>query len=441
MLDQQPTKIAPRPKLSLDTTLVLIDEALERSRVLLSDTAVMTPTMAGWRQFLGKSDQIGTYGTACGLIAYCHLAPEDERLINQISGSLASLQASDGSWDSPTIYPGVGLTTATAYATIALRTAGMSSSTETAKRAASWLTSLSTPDGGVGHFVGDSQPKIIASALTFRALAVLDATLVESTVASLFRFLNNAQNNDGGFGSEPGKESTLHHTAEVVIALASSGVGRRDARHVLERAMIYIEGHWSLGDNLHRDISYVEHSGRRAMLPHTYQTDGLLLQSRMALWENTLDSRTVELVQWILDSQQNGYWLHRSIPDKIPAWALMETVVGLKNFKRKVENNQRLLSLEYSLGQIDERLTTLESSTIIIQKHLEMYSRHYVHISSLYRYRYVLVVLYLASIYLFLRTNFGMTQPVADIIAVGLGFVLCALQLLAALKSSNDSAH
>lgn len=348
---------------NLDTIMASVDEALMRSRAVLSETAIVNGTVAGWRQFLGKSDRIGTYGTACGLIAYCHLAPEDERLVNQVSKTLTSLQASDGSWDSPTIFPGVGLTTATAYATIALRTAGLSPSNETASRAANWLMSLAKSDGGVGHFVGDTQSRIVASALTVRALSTLDATLVESALASIINFLAGAQNADGGFGPEPDKESTVHHTAEVVIALQSSILGRSRARNVIEFATRYIEDHWSLGDNIHRDISYVEYSSRRAMLPHTYQTDGLLLQARLAVWKNTLDSRTLELVQWVLNSQENGYWVHRSIPDKIPAWAIMETVVGLKGFKRRVETDRQLLSLEFSLNQIDQRVAGLERST------------------------------------------------------------------------------
>jgi len=175
------------------------------------------------------------------------------------------------------------------------------------------------------------------------------------------------------------------------------------------------------------------------MLPHTYQTDGLLLQARLALWKNTIDARTLELVQWILDSQKDGYWVHQSIPDMVPSWAIMETVVGLKNFKRKVETDRHLLNLEYLLNQIDERLVTLERSTVTVEKQLTTYSKQYEHLSSLYRYRYVMVVLYLASIYLFVRTNLGAKQPLADIVAVGLGIILCALQLVAAVKSSKDS--
>lgn len=428
------------PASALDNLLPSVDEALERSRVLLSETVVADGKLAGWRQFLGKSDRIGTYGTACGLIAYCHLAPEDETLISRVAECLISLQAPDGSWDSPTIYPGIGLTTATAYAIIALRTAGISFSSEAAQRAAHWLTSLSsTPGSGVGHFAGDTQPRIVASAIALRALAILDTNVVESTVTSLLSFLNRSQNPDGGFGPEPGKPSTLHHTAEAILALGSSVMGHRQSQSVIERASNYLEGYWSLGENIHRDISYVERSGRRAMLPHTYQTDGLLLQVRVALWKNKLDPRTLELVQWILDSQENGHWVHRSIPDKIPAWALMESVIGLKNFKRKVEKDQQLLSLGYSLSQIDQRLAVLESSNRVVQKQLEAYSKHYEHLSSLYRYRYVMVSLYLASIYLFVRSNLGPTQPAADIIATSLGVVLCVLQLWAALRSSKGN--
>jgi hypothetical protein len=142
-----------------------VRECLAKTHELLLQTLVVKERLAGWRQFLRESTLIGTYGTACGLIAYCKLAPDDGATIQRVADSLAGLQRADGSWESPTIVPDVGLTTATCYAALALHGAGRNAASPELQRSATWLCGMISADGGVGHAKLDPAPYLICAAL------------------------------------------------------------------------------------------------------------------------------------------------------------------------------------------------------------------------------------------------------------------------------------
>jgi prenyltransferase beta subunit len=258
-----------------------VRQCLAKSHELLLRTLIVNDRFAGWRQFLRESSLIGTYGTACGLIAYCKLAPEDRDTIQQVASSLAGLHLADGSWDSPTIVPGVGLTTATCYAALALRSSGKSPDSPELQNAAGWLSILIGAEGGVGHAKNDPTPFLICTALTLRTLTALDSARFSREIDLFVTWLCNAQNVDGGFGEKPQTKSSLHHSAEAVIAVSSIAKGSDAVRNAIKRAGRYLHANWNLGQNKHKDVAYITSEEREVMLPHTYQTDGLLMQAEL----------------------------------------------------------------------------------------------------------------------------------------------------------------
>ncbi|MHB8363952.1 MAG: prenyltransferase/squalene oxidase repeat-containing protein [Vulcanimicrobiaceae bacterium] len=392
-----------------------------------------TGETVGWRQFLSRSDRTGIYGTACGLVAYSRLSPGDTGTISRIANSLAQHQQPDGGWASDTILPGLSLTTATCYATMALRSAGWQTEHEVLQGARSWLASLWAGSGGIGNYAGDEHPTILCSALTLRALTASGLGHDAAPAARLLEWLVHQQNGDGGFGPVPQTQSTLHHTAEVVLAFSLTRFRETNA---FQKAVDFLHGNWKIGANVHRDISYVSDKGRVAMLPHTYQTDGLLLEAQMTLDDELIEDRTLDLVYELATSQQDGSWRHDSIPDKLPAWSIMECVLGLSEFASSVGRTGRIAYLEETVRNLSAAVEQLSADRAYVQSEIDRHSSALGAMESVWRYRYVAITLYLGSMYVFLRGVLPLKQY-ADIIAVLLGVALTVIQLWSTRPSTK----
>ncbi|MGE0536183.1 MAG: glycosyltransferase [Pirellulales bacterium] len=311
---------------TLDSLRGDIRGCLEASHSLLLETLLRCGEHVGWRQFLRESDRIGTYGTACGLIAYSSIAPHDVDTIRCVARCLADIQRADGSWESPTIAENVGLTTATCYAVVALSKRNEQS--EFAKQiqaGADWLAARIRGDGSIGHTAVDHDPFTICSSLTIRALAAVSFEGHRAASERALGWLLKSQNEDGGFGSKLGSKSTLHHTSEAVLAL-DCFPGSKEA---IGRAGAFLERSHCLGENRHQDTTYITASNRQPMLPHTYQTDGLLLQAHLRLDAHGFASRCREIAVWLIQLQKDGYWEHDLHVTRAPSWSVMECTVGL----------------------------------------------------------------------------------------------------------------
>lgn len=309
-----------------------VRRSLASTKTLLLRTLVEIGEDVGWRQFLRESNRIGTYGSACGLLAYCAVAPKDRSVPMRVAKTLCDHQREDGAWESPTIAVGVGLTTATCYAVLALRAAGFDPSAKELTQAAKWLKCVITDSGSVGQSINDSRASLICSALTIKALSSVNIQQYEPEVRAIINWLHVAQNSDGGFGETKNVQSSLHHTSEAIAALSTITIASSRDRQMLKSAAEYLRRNWVLGQNRHKDISYVSCHDREAMLPHSYQSDGLLLQAELGLAQYGLFHRTEEVVRWLVQQQQEGYWSHEAVPGMIPSWAIMECVVGLAQY-------------------------------------------------------------------------------------------------------------
>lgn len=311
-----------------------IRSCLTKSRDLLLRTLVDTGSLIGWRQFLRDSDRIGTYGTACGLIAYCAVAPEDSDIIHRVAKGLATRQLENGAWDSPTIASGVGLTTATCYSSMALRRSGVIGSAESLEKAAAWLRSVTGVNGGVSPCLGMQTYTVVCSSLALRTLVELGIEYNSSTVNRIAWWLQNAQNADGGFGETRDAQSTIHHTAEAILALCAVRQAIPGTRETLQSAEAYLHSSWELGQNAHKDVVYIRDGDREVMLPHTFQSDGLLMQAELCFADIGFESRLKEMANWLVRQQKQGGWRHNAVPGKTPSWAIMESVVGLSEYLR-----------------------------------------------------------------------------------------------------------
>jgi glycosyltransferase involved in cell wall biosynthesis len=264
------------------------------------------------------------------------VAPSDKETIEGVADCLAKIQRLDGSWESPTIAEGIGLTTATCYAILALSKVGEDKHGSQIKRGEDWIASLVQEDGAVGHTKSDSKPFTICMSLAIRALMQYGRERHSSSIDRALRFLLQSQNPDGGFGTTRESASTLHHTAEALLSLAMCVNHLDDVRESISRAGGYLMLNHRLGDNRHKDTVYITSSDREVMLPHTYQTDGLLLQSHLKLDLFGLPSRTLEIAEWLIQYQKEGYWEHDLEISKAPSWAIMESTVALSELLARI---------------------------------------------------------------------------------------------------------
>jgi hypothetical protein len=415
---------------NFDQIIADVEACLQESGKLLREYLVDSPGLCGWRQFLNKGASIGTFGTSCGLISYVNIFPDDNVRIERVSKCILDKQKEDGCWDSQTILPDIGLTTATCYNVLALKSAGISSEDPKIQKAAAWLSNLVHPEtGGIGNYQGDSSTYFICAALTARALSSIDKHKYQQMILNIVRWLKNNRNADGGFNDRVGTPSTLHHSSEVVIALSNLRDLSHEIGDIMNGANDFITKHWALGQNLYRDVAYVEDKDRRAMLPHTYYTDGLLLQANLTGNEFRVDNQTFLLVDQIIRNQKDGYWEHVSCVGLKPTWSIMECVLGLRKFLSVVTMNKRMIVLENQVQELSGKFQTLESSVSSVSKVQAGITSSFGKIFAIYKWRYLLITLYVGSIYIVLRSILSSTQQlVIDLLGIVFTLIMAVLQ-------------
>ncbi len=138
---------------------------------------------------------------------------------NLISG-LVRYRAGDGSFGR--------LLNITAFAVLALRAAGHSTSDPAVAAAGRWIAAHQDTDGGynfAGHG-GSSDVNDTAAALQ----ALVNAGMRGGSVIRAVAFIERAQNPDGGFPTEPRRESNAQSTAWAVQGLVAAGVAVEGVR-------------------------------------------------------------------------------------------------------------------------------------------------------------------------------------------------------------------
>lgn len=130
-----------------------------------------------------------------------------------------------------------GLSNLTAFAVLALRSAGYAAGDATIQRAAGWLARQQDAGGGFGFATRGYGSDVDDTAAVMQALAAAGRSQ-RAPLARGLSYLRRAQNLDGGFPEEPGGASNAQSTAWAVQALVVAGanpaaVTRRGSRSPL----------------------------------------------------------------------------------------------------------------------------------------------------------------------------------------------------------------
>jgi len=315
-------------------------------RDLLEERIVCVDRMKGWRQFLDEGGTPGTYGSACGLIAYANIPSRRQDLLVDVFSTIVTRQQDDGSWASPTIAENVGLTTATAYSLFALEETKVPFDSEIFSKAVAWLEGVVTQDGATVDYTGQTEYNTTCAAMILRALGHRGALSLNRRIVN---WLLSCRQIGAGWGYHPNSESTVDHTALVVIGLRCAGYSS-DSREIVE-AIEWLKSRYVVAgteNNQRHDVKYVVINNSRRMLPYHFFTDGLVgLAYYSVVKYHEVIEQIIEITQHLIETQSDdGYWIHAGVPEKQPTWAITEAVLLLSRMKMFLVKEGRLLSIE-----------------------------------------------------------------------------------------------
>jgi hypothetical protein len=414
------------------------DEALAKSKRLLESTAVHVNGESGWRQFLDEPPtSAGTFGSACGLIAYLSGPSPSRAIIDAVVDHIANRQLLDGSWDSRAILTGLGLTTATCYSCTALNKADPVRKRARIDLAVQWLTELISGGAPVGHCLRDRDDLTVCMALVIQTLDSLGHG--HEGVQALSLRICRMQNDDGGWGMRARTPSTLAHTIQVLLALESAQFEDKDI--IFKAGLNYVNTNWSVGRNDERDTSYVyAPDGSHAMMPHTFFSDGLLLQLQLASEGVAVSDRTLELIDRLCATQNvDGGWSHQTAPAKTATWALMEAMLPLAAFSSRGHAHQAYLELmtevrglRAATDKAIQLALDCSKSQVEIGTSLKRIQRQ---ANWLLRFRFLWLGLAMFTLYMVLRPYLDI-GTYGDIIAVAVAVIICVAQLIASVKGN-----
>lgn len=345
-----------------------IDRCLERIRYLLEERVVSVDGRKGWRQFLGEGGSPGTYGSACGLIAYSNIPSGRRDLMVDVVSTILTRQQNDGSWASPTIVENIGLTTATAYSLLALEESQVPVDEQVLSKVFAWLEGVVAGDGATGDYMGETEYNTICASMTLRALGHRSELALTKRVAN---WLLSCRQNGAGWGYHPNSESTVDHTALAVVGLTCAGYSG-GSKETAE-AIGWLKSQYVVGgteNNLRNDVKYVVTNNSRRMLPYHFFTDGLVGLAYIGLVKHyDLVEQVLEIAQHLVDTQEeDGHWVHAGVPEKQPSWAIAEAVLFLSRTKTLLVEEGRLVSLEQRGRGVDHQIKELRQELEKVEK-------------------------------------------------------------------------
>ncbi len=343
------------------------DKCLKRVHDILESSAVSANGEHGWRQYLDEGGCPGSFGTACGLLAYADAPSARSALLAQVAATIVSKQRADGSWASPTIADGIGLTTATAYSIMALNSCRCPVAPTVFDRAAAWFEQVVQADGATPDCHGHTGYNVTCAAMALRAIAKGHPKLSNR----IRQWLTAHHRHGEGWGYAPGSASTVDHTALAIVGLASSGHPADSPE--LTQALDYIQANYDpngLQNNSRKDLAYLQAGPSQRQLPYHLFTDGLVGLAYLCMMpHHNLLSDVLKIASRLVATQQpEGHWKHIAVPEKRPTWAIAEATAFLASVRDLLASEGRLIELEQRRIIADRELGSMQMTIRTLQK-------------------------------------------------------------------------
>jgi hypothetical protein len=366
----------PEPAVALDA----VSGTLKQAAGYIRSRITTEHTHHGWRQFLQEDGPPSVTGTACVIstLARMGVATDDSQLRMGTSFITASIRA-DGGWSKPEFDQHISLTLVSCLALIALRSQGHGPHDPAIDAGLRWLEQAQNTDGGWGCTAGDDRSNVTATAYAIRTLAGQPAFLIgRAAIDRAVEWLLRQRRDTGGWGLDADSSATLAHTSHAVEGLLAGGHPRGDL--LSTRA-------WLCDEVAKTPLTpWIEHynfTRRHAtVLPLQLLSSRLSWthlpaeRSLIALLGLGADPSSALLTLLVRDLEQryndHGYWEVQTVPATAPSWAALESVNALGLYLDRMEEAKETIEFRKATRLLGSRVLDLERNRVSILEQLTL---------------------------------------------------------------------
>ncbi len=330
-----------------------IKKVLASAQQFLENEFTDLGTDCGWYHFLGEH-RVGILGTAAGIISLASIdrgSPLISKAANQLMrAQIASAgQIEDGGWGLASTNQ-TPVTESSAWCAYALYLSGLPVSSQPLERARKWLEDNQNDDGGWGGAKG-YQSRTYSTSIALRTLTSLapHSHAIDEGVT----WIERNQRSDGSWGEKHDTDGTPIHTAHAILGLLNAGIAvtARSIRLGVDWLHIHNDS-WTRDIFESYELQAQVGSRPRIRIDHT-----VLPWVVSALIESGENLNKLELklaVSKIVDSQHSdGYWKSERT-DRISIFETQDSIIALKTLLDEAP------SLEFTL-ELQDRVTLLEN--------------------------------------------------------------------------------
>jgi hypothetical protein len=310
----------------------------------------------GWHQHL-QSKRIGIVANSIAVLFFDRLSQECPELEKTLEFIIES-QQEDFGWPYISNLPDTSNTESTCWAIRALNKSGDKYQIQISN-GIKWLLSKTQKDSPIDQgwgFISDKFPRVYNTCLVLRTLNELSKTESEEYESGL-RWICNLQNPDGGWGEMKGKTSGIFFTSYVIVTLLKCGYSPKQS--IIVNAIKW------LIDNISEKglkepsivccLEFIEETNndKKSRTPFFHFTIPHIIEA-FILSGNSKNIIVFEGIQYLLNSNQEGYWKHPFIEDSSikPIWAISDSIEALVTFKELNKNWNEIHHFKFLFSKI-----------------------------------------------------------------------------------------